>query len=112
MQVQVHSILTLSSRYFFQIEALPEIVEAVKDYGVEVYLDGGVTTGTDVYKALALGAKMVGTHTYLVITHKLLLHCFCLKCLRVPLQAIHPLYIPFHLASLIYQLQSYVKSAL
>ncbi|CAH2229900.1 hydroxyacid oxidase 1-like [Pararge aegeria] len=41
------------------IEALPEIVEAVKNYDVEVYLDGGVTTGTDVYKALVLGAKMV-----------------------------------------------------
>ncbi|XP_028175099.1 hydroxyacid oxidase 1 isoform X2 [Ostrinia furnacalis] len=41
------------------IEALPEIIRAVKDYNVEVYLDGGVTTGTDVYKALALGAKMV-----------------------------------------------------
>ncbi|KAG6452574.1 peroxisomal (S)-2-hydroxy-acid oxidase GLO3 [Manduca sexta] len=41
------------------IEALPEIVEAVKKYNVEVYLDGGVSTGTDVYKALALGAKMV-----------------------------------------------------
>ncbi|XP_013193112.1 2-Hydroxyacid oxidase 1 [Amyelois transitella] len=41
------------------IEALPEIVEAVKEYNTEVYLDGGVTTGTDVYKALALGARMV-----------------------------------------------------
>ncbi|CAH2229897.1 hydroxyacid oxidase 1-like [Pararge aegeria] len=41
------------------IEVLPEIVDAVKDYNVEVYLDGGVTTGTDVYKALVLGAKMV-----------------------------------------------------
>ncbi|CAH2099791.1 unnamed protein product [Euphydryas editha] len=41
------------------IEVLPEIVEAVKNYNVEVYLDGGVTTGTDIYKALALGAKMV-----------------------------------------------------
>ncbi|CAH0722671.1 unnamed protein product, partial [Brenthis ino] len=41
------------------IDALPEIIEAVKNYDVEVYLDGGVTTGTDVYKALALGAKMV-----------------------------------------------------
>ncbi|XP_035430846.1 uncharacterized protein LOC118263143 [Spodoptera frugiperda] len=41
------------------IEALPEIVEAVRKYNVEVYLDGGVTTGTDVYKALALGARMV-----------------------------------------------------
>ncbi|KAJ2943768.1 hypothetical protein O0L34_g8088 [Tuta absoluta] len=41
------------------IEVLPEIVEAVKKYNVEVYLDGGVSCGTDVYKALALGAKMV-----------------------------------------------------
>ncbi|XP_063393707.1 2-Hydroxyacid oxidase 1 [Cydia fagiglandana] len=41
------------------IEVLPEIIEAVKSYNVEVYLDGGVTTGTDVYKALALGARMV-----------------------------------------------------
>lgn len=43
----------------FQIEALPEIVEAVKKYNVEVYLDGGVSTGTDVFKALALGARCV-----------------------------------------------------
>ncbi|XP_068628575.1 uncharacterized protein Hao [Battus philenor] len=41
------------------IEALPEIVEAVKNYNIEVYLDGGVKTGTDIYKALALGAKAV-----------------------------------------------------
>ncbi|XP_015113733.1 hydroxyacid oxidase 1 [Diachasma alloeum] len=40
------------------IEALPEVVEAV-DGRIEVYLDGGVRTGTDVFKALALGAKMV-----------------------------------------------------
>lgn len=42
-----------------KIEVLPEIVEAVKGYNVEVYLDGGVSSGTDVYKALALGARMV-----------------------------------------------------
>lgn len=42
-----------------QIEALPEVVEAVKHYNVEVYMDGGVSTGTDVYKALTLGAKAV-----------------------------------------------------
>ncbi|KAM3966469.1 hydroxyacid oxidase [Aphomia sociella] len=41
------------------IEVLPEVVEAVKPYNVEVYLDGGVSTGTDIYKALALGARMV-----------------------------------------------------
>ncbi|XP_014217219.1 peroxisomal (S)-2-hydroxy-acid oxidase GLO5 [Copidosoma floridanum] len=40
------------------IEALPEVVKAVGDK-VEVYLDGGVTQGTDVFKALALGARMV-----------------------------------------------------
>ncbi|XP_043275920.1 hydroxyacid oxidase 1 isoform X2 [Venturia canescens] len=40
------------------IEVLPEIVRAVGNK-VEIYLDGGVTQGTDVLKALALGAKMV-----------------------------------------------------
>lgn len=43
----------------FQVEALPEILEAVRGTGVEVYMDGGVTQGTDVFKALSLGAKMV-----------------------------------------------------
>jgi (S)-2-hydroxy-acid oxidase len=41
-----------------QIEALPEVVRAVQNK-CEVYLDGGVRTGTDVLKALALGAKAV-----------------------------------------------------
>nr|XP_023025404.1 hydroxyacid oxidase 1 [Leptinotarsa decemlineata] len=40
------------------VEALPEIVKAVGDR-VEVYMDGGITDGTDVFKALGLGAKMV-----------------------------------------------------
>ncbi|XP_055494923.1 hydroxyacid oxidase 1 [Leucoraja erinacea] len=40
------------------IDALPEIIEAVEGR-VEVYLDGGVRKGTDVLKALALGAKAV-----------------------------------------------------
>lgn len=40
------------------IEILPEIVDAV-DGGVEVIVDGGITRGTDVVKALALGAKGV-----------------------------------------------------
>ncbi|XP_076659754.1 hydroxyacid oxidase [Halictus rubicundus] len=40
------------------IEALPEIVKAVHGK-VEVYMDGGVRQGIDVFKALALGAKMV-----------------------------------------------------
>ncbi|XP_053202182.1 2-Hydroxyacid oxidase 1-like isoform X1 [Panonychus citri] len=40
------------------IEVLPEIVRAV-GHKVEIYLDGGIRSGTDVLKALALGAKMV-----------------------------------------------------
>ncbi|CAG2171354.1 unnamed protein product, partial [Oppiella nova] len=40
------------------IEALPEVVKAVQNR-CEVYLDGGVRTGTDVIKALALGARAV-----------------------------------------------------
>ncbi|HLH62067.1 MAG TPA: alpha-hydroxy acid oxidase [Ktedonobacteraceae bacterium] len=40
------------------IEALPEVVEAVAGR-CEVYLDGGIRRGTDVLKALALGAKAV-----------------------------------------------------
>ncbi|XP_070554597.1 uncharacterized protein [Ptychodera flava] len=40
------------------IEVLPKIVEVVKGK-VEVYMDSGVRTGTDVFKALALGAKAV-----------------------------------------------------
>jgi isopentenyl diphosphate isomerase/L-lactate dehydrogenase-like FMN-dependent dehydrogenase len=40
------------------IEALPEIVNAVAGR-CEVYLDGGIRRGTDVVKALALGARAV-----------------------------------------------------
>ena len=40
------------------IDTLPEIVEAVRGRA-EIVLDGGVTRGTDVVKALALGAKAV-----------------------------------------------------
>jgi isopentenyl diphosphate isomerase/L-lactate dehydrogenase-like FMN-dependent dehydrogenase len=40
------------------IEALPEVVEAAARR-CEVYLDGGVRRGTDVLKALALGARAV-----------------------------------------------------
>ncbi|XP_054767086.2 uncharacterized protein LOC129274274 [Lytechinus pictus] len=41
------------------IDALPEVVEAVRGRGVEVYMDGGVRTGTDVFKALGRGARAV-----------------------------------------------------
>ena len=40
------------------VEVLPEIVAAVGDR-LEVYVDGGVRRGTDIVKALALGARAV-----------------------------------------------------
>jgi isopentenyl diphosphate isomerase/L-lactate dehydrogenase-like FMN-dependent dehydrogenase len=40
------------------IDVLPEVVEAV-DGRIEVLLDGGIRRGTDVVKALALGARAV-----------------------------------------------------
>jgi isopentenyl diphosphate isomerase/L-lactate dehydrogenase-like FMN-dependent dehydrogenase len=40
------------------IEALPDVVEAVAGR-CEVYMDGGIRRGTDVLKALALGARAV-----------------------------------------------------
>lgn len=40
------------------IEALPEVIAAV-DGKCEVYLDGGIRRGTDILKALALGARTV-----------------------------------------------------
>jgi 4-hydroxymandelate oxidase len=40
------------------IEALPAVIEAVEDR-IPILLDGGVRRGTDIVKALALGAKAV-----------------------------------------------------
>jgi len=40
------------------VDALPEIVEAVTGR-CEVYIDGGIRRGTDILKALALGARAV-----------------------------------------------------
>ncbi len=40
------------------LEALPKIVEAVGN-DIDIIMDGGIRRGTDVFKALALGAKAV-----------------------------------------------------
>ena len=40
------------------LRALPEVVEAVKGR-IEVFMDGGVRRGTDIVKALSLGARAV-----------------------------------------------------
>jgi len=41
------------------LDALPEIVSAMRGTGLDIIVDGGIRRGTDVVKALALGAKMV-----------------------------------------------------
>ncbi|KAJ1674142.1 hypothetical protein EV182_003874 [Spiromyces aspiralis] len=53
------------------IDALEEVVKAV-DGHVEVYLDGGIRRGTDVFKALALGARavFVGRPTLWALSYK------------------------------------------
>ena len=43
---------------FATVEALPEVVDAV-DGQVEVYMDGGIRRGSDIVKAVALGARAV-----------------------------------------------------
>ena len=40
-------------------EVLPDIVDALKSSGVKVLVDGGIRSGVDVFKALALGADAV-----------------------------------------------------
>ncbi|CDS13225.1 hypothetical protein LRAMOSA05403 [Lichtheimia ramosa] len=46
------------------IEILPEVMDALKREGLdknfEVYIDGGIRRGSDILKAIALGAKGVG----------------------------------------------------
>ena len=41
------------------VEVLPAIVEALKGSGVKIIIDGGIRTGVDVFKALAMGADAV-----------------------------------------------------
>ena len=40
-------------------EVLPAIVEALKGSGVKILVDGGLRSGVDVFKALAMGADAV-----------------------------------------------------
>lgn len=40
-------------------EVLPEIVEALKGTGITILVDGGIRSGVDVFKALAMGADGV-----------------------------------------------------
>lgn len=46
------------------LEILPEVIDALRIQGLdknfEVYIDGGIRRGTDIFKAIALGAKGVG----------------------------------------------------
>lgn len=49
-----------------QIEALPEVARAVGDK-IDVYVDGGVRYGADIFKCLALGAKMVSNSEIFVL---------------------------------------------
>ncbi|XP_054717112.1 2-Hydroxyacid oxidase 1-like [Uloborus diversus] len=41
------------------LEALPDIAAALKGSGCEIYMDGGIRWGSDIFKALALGADFV-----------------------------------------------------
>ncbi len=50
--------LNLFLKFELQLEVLPEIVEEVGNE-IDVYMDGGVRSGNDVFKALAIGAKAV-----------------------------------------------------
>ena len=51
----------LTKNYFhiIQIDVLQEVLAVTQGTNVEVYLDGGIRLGTDVMKALALGARAV-----------------------------------------------------
>ena len=59
------------------IEILPEVIDALKREGCDpkknfdIYIDGGIRRGSDIFKAIALGAKGVGIgRPSLVCIHK------------------------------------------
>lgn len=58
VQIRDSILRTFPKSTSLQIEVLPEIVEAVNGK-VPVIIDGGVRLGTDVLKALAIGADAV-----------------------------------------------------
>jgi L-lactate dehydrogenase (cytochrome) len=55
------------------IELLPEIMDALRVEGLdkdfEVYIDGGIRRGSDIFKAIALGAKGVGIGRLALVRH-------------------------------------------
>lgn len=74
------------------IEILPEVMDALRREGLdknfEVYIDGGIRRGSDILKAIALGAKGVGIgrpflvcirrtcmYHFHILTHNLSLPC-------------------------------------
>ena len=49
--------LFYKAEFRFLADAKPRVLQAAAGRGKEVFLDGGIRRGTDVVKALALGAK-------------------------------------------------------
>ena len=51
-----------NNRVRLQLEGLPRIINDIPEgskTGFDIYVDGGVRSGLDVFKALAIGAKFV-----------------------------------------------------
>ena len=68
--------------FHYQIDVLPEVIAETQGTNVEVYLDGGVRLGTDVLKALALGARAVfiGRPIWWGLTYKVRIVCITTPC--------------------------------
>ena len=66
-----------------QLDVLPEIVDEVKDK-IEIYLDGGIRNGSDVFKALALGARAVflGRPVLWGLVHNVSMPCDVESCFK------------------------------